>query len=243
MTKPKSYYNKSYADINTPDGLYCLDAEFALPYIHPNSIDLICIDPPYNLKQAKWDKPVNWYSLNLAFYRILKPTGNLIIFQGWSHALEAIRGMNSFLLNDWIIWDRQKGRGAKRRLVSTREDILWFVKSEDHYTFNKIDSDIPKKTKGMGQKNGRPNRALSNVWTDISPIVPWSKEKVDHPTQKPLKLIERIIKVFSNENEIVLDCFAGSYTVAEASKNLNRRFICFDNKRRYYNIGRKRLKR
>ena len=91
-------------------------------------------------------------------------------------------------------------------MVSTREDLLWYVKSNE-WVFNKDKaySTIKKKTKGMGEKNGRDTRALSNVWTDISPIVPWSKERNTHPTQKPLQIAERILDVFSNSGSGMMD--------------------------------------
>lgn len=212
--------------------------------INTNSIDCIVIDPPYeiNYNNEIWDnKMLDWTILFQNFHRILKDTGNLIIFQGWSNVCDTIQiGKKYFTLNNWIIYDRIKGRGAKTNVVSTREDILWFIKS-DSYTYNKIYSNIPKKTKGMGLKNKQPNRALSNIWSDISPIVPWSKERVKHPTQKPLQLMERIITIFSNENDLILDCFAGSGSTLVAAKNLHRQFIGIEKEESYYNIITKRL--
>lgn len=210
-----------------------------LSKIEDNSIDLIAIDPPYEIsyENLDWDKKIlNWVNLKDEFYRILKPTGNLIVFQGWSNVSETKKILeDKFKLKNWIIWDRIKGRGANTNMVSTREDILWLVKSEK-YTYNKIYSTIKKKTGGLGVKNGQECRALSNVWTDISPIVPWSKERVSHPTQKPIQLMERIITIFSNENEIVLDCFAGSGSTGVAAKNLNRNFILMEKDENYHNI-------
>ena len=83
---------------------------------------------------------------------------------------------------------------------------------------------------------------MSNVWTDISPIVPWSKERVKHPTQKPLAIIERILTIFSNENDMVLDQFSGSGTSAVAARKLNRNFIGFEKDKNYYDISKERLK-
>jgi site-specific DNA-methyltransferase (adenine-specific) len=216
-----------------------------LSKIEDNTIDLIAIDPPYEIsyENLDWDKKVlNWNILRDEFFRILKPTGNLIIFQGWSNVSETKKILEEkFILKNWIVWDRIKGRGANTNMVSTREDILWLVKGKD-YTYNKIYSTIKKKTGGLGAKNGQECRALSNVWTDISPIVPWSKERVKHPTQKPLQLMERIITIFSNENDLVLDCFAGSGSTGVASKNLNRNFIIIEKDENYHSIIIDRLK-
>ena len=212
-------------------------AEKELNNIDTNSIDLIATDAPFeiNYNSEKWDKKgLDWHLLFEQFFRILKPTGNLLLFQGWSNVCETIQiGNKFFTLKNWIIYDRIKGRGAKTNLVSTREDLLWFIKSTN-YTYNKIASNIVKKTKGLGIKNGEPNRALSNVWTDIPPLVAWGNEKVDHPTQKPIAIMERIIKVWSNENDTVLDCFAGSGTTGIAAQNLNRNVILIEQEPYYY---------
>jgi site-specific DNA-methyltransferase (adenine-specific) len=215
-----------------------------LSKIEDESVDLIAIDPPYEISydNLEWDKiGLNWVELTKEFYRILKPTGNLIVFQGWSNVSETKKVIeNKFNLKNWIIWDRVKGRGAKTNMVSTREDILWFTKSENN-TYNKIYSNIVKKTKGLGTKNGQECRALSNVWTDISPIVPWSKERVKHPTQKPIQLMERIITIFSNPNDLVLDCFAGSGSTGVAAKNLGRDYILIEKDENYHEIILKRF--
>lgn len=95
------------------------------------------------------------------------------MFQGWNNVCQTKTILDKFFqIQNWIIYDRIKGRGTKTNLVSTREDILWYTNSKKPKTYNKIYSNIPKKTKGMGEKNGQENRALTNVWYDISPIVP-----------------------------------------------------------------------
>ena len=216
-----------------------------LENIPDHSVDLICVDPPYeiNFQKNKCDeKQLDWHFISSQYLRILKPeTGNLIIFQGWTNVCETISIVTKyFSLKNWIIYDRIKGRGAKTNVVSTREDILWLTNSKNP-TYNKIPSNIKKKTGGLGLKNGEPNRALSNVWSDISPIVPWSKERVKHPTQKPLQLMERIVKIWSNENDLVLDSFYGSGSTLVAAKNLNRQFIGIEKEKEYYDICLDRL--
>ncbi len=209
-----------------------------------NFCDAIIIDPPYEIEynNEKWDnKILFWPYLFEQYKRILKDTGNLIIFQGWSNVCETIGiGKKYFELKNWIAWDRIKCRGATKNLASGREDILWFIKS-DNYTFNKIYSNTPKKTGGMGTKNNQKNRCLTNVFYDISPIPPWSPERVKHPTQKPLQLMERLVTIFSNKNDLVLDCFSGSGTTGVAAKKLNRQFILIEKEEEYYDIILKRL--
>lgn len=204
-------------------------------------VDAIITDPPYNINQAEWDSDFNLSKIIPLCKQLLKPNGSFILFQGWSNVCETKQLLDQcFICQDWIIYDRIKGRGGKKHLVSTREDILWYTNG-DSYTFNKIPSTIKKKTGGLGLKNGCEFRALSNVWTDISPIVPWSKERVNHPTQKPVQLMKRCIELWTNEGDLVLDFTMGSGSTGVACKELGRRFIGIDNNEQYVNIAKERL--
>ena len=204
-------------------------------------VDCIICDPPYNISYDKWDKGFDIKrAIDLCFY-LLKENGNFILFQGWSNVCQTKEFLDRKMpIVNWIIWDRIKGRGAKHNVVSTREDILWYCKGNTP-TFNKIPSNIPKKTGGLGKKNGEENRALSNVWYDISPIVPWSKERVNHPTQKPLALLERCVTVFTNEGDTILDFCMGSGTTGVACRNLKRNFIGIEIDKDYFNIANNRI--
>ena len=213
----------------------CLDV---LKRIPSESVDLILTDPPYNIKYAEWDNFSNIETISSEWHRVLKPNGSVFCFSGWSFVCEVIQKFDKrFKLNDWIIYDRIKGRGATKRLVSTREDLLWYTKS-DSWVFNKEKaySTIKKKTGGMGAKNGKECRALSNVWTDISPIVPWSSEKVKHPTQKPIQISSRILSVFANENSTVLDCYTGSGTFGISAFDSKCNFIGIERDGDFFNL-------
>ena len=205
-------------------------------------VDAIIADVPYNIGQDKWDKTFPISSVLLLCNELVRPNGNILIFQGWSNVCETKQLMDKYwTMQDWIIYDRIKGRGGKKHLVSTREDILWYSNGND-YTFNKIPSNIKKKTTtGLGKKNGCEYRALSNVWTDIPPLVPWSKEKVQHPTQKPLQLMDRLVKVFTNEGDTVLDFTMGSGTTGVACVQNNRSFIGIEIDENYFNIADQRI--
>lgn len=91
-------------------------------------------------------------------------------------------------------------------------------------------------------KNGCEFRALSNVWTDISPIVPWSKERVAHPTQKPVALMERCIELWTNPYDTVLDFTMGSGSTGVACVNTNRNFIGIELNKEYFDIAEERLR-
>lgn len=247
ITKKKIAVKEDKKSIS-PNNIICGDCLELLKYIRKSSVDLVATDPPYGIGYNNtWDleNNLNWEVLAKEFKRILKPNGSILLFQGWSNVSSTINILSkSFFLKNWIIYDRIKGRGAKTNLVSTREDILWFVHNEKNYTYNKISSNIKKKTGGtIGRKNGNEFRAMSNVWTDISPIVPWSKERVKHPTQKPLQLMDRIIHIFSNAGDVVLDCFAGSGTTIVSAISNQRKFIGFENNKDYFKIMEDRIRK
>lgn len=202
-------------------------------------VDCIIADIPYNINFDKWDN--SFYLDCELLYAVLKDGGNLILFQGWSNVCETKTALDKyFTIRNWIIYDRIKGRGSKYNLVSTREDILWYSKG-DNYTYNPQISNIKKRTGGMGTKNGEENRKLTNVWYDISPLVPWSKERVKHPTQKPVQLMERCVSLWTNEGDTVLDFTMGSGTTGVACKNLNRDFIGIEIDKEYFDIAKNRL--
>ena len=204
-------------------------------------VDAIICDPPYLINYVDWDKEFDTpLAIDLS-YELLKDNGNFILFQGWSNITKTKELLDQkFQIQNWIIWDRIKGRGSKKNLVSTREDILWYCKGNNP-TYTKIYSNIPKKTGGLGKKNGQEKRALTNVWYDISPIVPWSKERNGHPTQKPLQLMERCITIWTNENDTILDFTMGSGTTGEAALKLNRKFIGIEQSKQWFDIAEKRL--
>lgn len=206
-------------------------------------IDAVIADIPYNIKQADWDNNFDLEIVLPKIDKLLKQSGNIIIFNGWSYVIDTKLSLDKFFtIRNWIVYDRIKGRGAKTNLVSTREDILWYSKGENKgYTFNRVMSNIPKKTGGMGKKNGEINRALSNVWSDISPIVPWSPERVERPTQKPVQLMERCVKLWTNEEDTILDFTMGSGSTGVACKNLNRNFIGIELNKEYFEIAENRI--
>lgn len=209
--------------------------------------DAIITDPPYNIGIDKWDKNFNFVKVEKRINKLLKSDGNLILFAGWSFTPKLLKIFENYDLNNWIIWDRIKGRGAKRNVVSTREDILWFSKGKNYtYNYELAVSETLKKTGGsIGKKNGCKYRKLSNVWTDISPLVPWSRERKNncHPSQKPLKLMERLVKLFSKEGDLILDFTSGTGSTLEACKNLKRRFVGIEVNKIYNRIACQRLKR
>ena len=161
--------------------------------------------------------------------------------------------MKFFTLRNRITWEREKGRGARANWKNSSEDI-WFFTVSEQFTFNTDAVKIKRKVLAPYTENGAPkdweksgdgNFRLthpSNLWTDLT--VPfWSMpENTEHPTQKPEKLLAKIILASSNENDLVLDPFAGSGTTAVVAQKLNRRFTAVECDERYCLLAQKRLK-
>jgi site-specific DNA-methyltransferase (adenine-specific) len=243
--------------------IICGDAFEVLQKLPHKKFDLLFADPPYNLnkdfgtekfRQKSLDDYEAWLkSWLLLCIPLLTPTASIYICGDWrsSSAIQRV-GMKYFRLQNRITWEREKGRGAKQNWKSTAEDI-WFFTFSEKFTFNvnavKIkrkviapytDNGVPKdweKTVSGGFRLTHP----SNIWTDIS--VPfWSMpENTDHPTQKPEKLLAKIILASTNTGDLVLDPFTGSGTTAAAAKKLGRDFVAVESDENYCLLAQKRL--
>lgn len=240
------------------------DSFKALKFIPDNSIDLIVVDPPYNLtkvfgtttfKECGLDDYKAWLDTWLKeTVRILKDDGSIYICSDWKTSIAIPEIACKYLiLKNRISWEREKGRGALNNWKNCLEDIWFFTKSKE-YTFNlnevKVQKDViapyrddngkPKDWVEDGSKKFRLT-SPSNIWTDIS-IPFWSMpENTSHPTQKPEKLIAKLILASSNENDIVFDPFLGSGTTAVVAKKLNRRFLGIEREKEYVALALKRL--
>ncbi len=184
---------------------------------------------------------------------LLKPTASIYICGDWRSAAAIQRaGSRHFRLQNRITWEREKGRGAKANWKNAAEDI-WFFTMSDEFTFNLTDVKIRRKVLAPYKDNGRPkdweesadgsfrDTHPSNLWTDIS--VPfWSMpENTDHPTQKPEKLLAKIILASTNPGDLILDPFAGSGTTAVTAKKLGRDFVAIESDEQYCLVAQKRL--
>ena len=226
--------------------------------------DLLIADPPYNLtkifgkstfKEMDFDAYKLWLDKWLAkTVRLLKDDASVYICADWktSIAIPEIAG-KYFILQNRISWEREKGRGALNNWKNCLEDIWFFTKSRN-YKFNldavKVQRPViapyrdeagrPKDWVDDGKGRYRLT-APSNVWTDIS-IPFWSMpENTPHPTQKPEKLIAKLILASSNAGDVVLDPFLGSGTTSVTAKKLGRHYIGIEREKEYAAIAEKRL--
>jgi site-specific DNA-methyltransferase (adenine-specific) len=226
-------------------------------------VDLLIIDPPYNLdknfnglKFSKTNDEVYLEYLKSWFPKIiktLKPAGSVYICGDWKSTFCLYQIMRDFtIIRNRIIWQREKGRGAKANWKNAAEDI-WFGTKGEKYYFN-VDA-VKQKRRVIApyRENGKPkdweetvdgNFRLtypSNFWDDIS-IPYWSMtENTVHPTQKPEKLIAKLILASCPEDGVALDPFLGSGTTSVAAKKLNRGYVGIEINEEYCYCAEKRL--
>ena len=203
--------------------------------------DSIITDPPYNISRenhfktmgragidfGEWDKDFDLTDWIKYCEPVLKKGGNIVIFNSWKNMSYIVDELekNNFEVKDLIRWEKTNPmpRNRDRRFITDYEVAVWAVKKGGKWTFNRLSEtyERPEIVCGVTSK----------------------KEKIDggHPTQKPVEVMEWLIKRLSNENDIILDPFMGSGSTGVACKNTNRRFIGIELNKDYYNIAMKRL--
>jgi len=167
-------------------------------------------------------------------YRVLKPQGSFYFHIDYREVhyckvlLDSIFGRENFL--NEIIWAYDFGGRAKNRWPAKHDNILFYVKDHYNYVFNREAIDrIPYLAPGLvGAEKARRGKLPTDTWWHTI-VGTNSREKTGYPTQKPVAILERIIRASSNEGDVVLDFFAGSGTTGQACLNLNRQFILIDN--------------
>jgi len=179
-------------------------------------------------------------------YRVLAENGSFFLHVDYREVhylkvmLDEIFGRKSFL--NEIIWSYDFGGRSKKRWSSKHDNILWYVKNPKNYTYNYDDIDrIPYMAPGLvGPEKAAKGKTPTDVWWHT--IVPTAgKERTGYATQKPLGIIERIIKVHTNPGDLVLDFFAGSGTLGEAAAKYDRDFIMVDENPEAVDVMMKRL--
>ncbi|MGF0040154.1 DNA-methyltransferase [Peptoniphilaceae bacterium SGI.131] len=239
------------------------DSLSVLDSIPDKTMDLIIVDPPYNLSknyhgntfsqksQVKYlDYTRTWLEKVGAK---LKDTGSLYVCCDWYSSIVIGQVLSDyFIIRNRITWQREKGRGAKKNWKNSMEDI-WFVTKSDTYTFNVDAVKLKRRVIAPYKKDGKPkdweatefgnfrDTFPSNFWDDIT-IPFWSMpENTAHPTQKPEKLIAKLILASSNPKDLVLDPFMGSGTTCVVAKKLGRNYIGIEQNPLYVAWAEKRL--
>jgi site-specific DNA-methyltransferase (adenine-specific) len=229
--------------------VYIEDAVSFLKRVPDSSIQLIILDPPYNLDMDVWDSFSNYLDWARAWldqiYRVLSDTGNCVIFGGFQfqdlkhgdllELLHHVRHNTDLLFVNLIIWYYKNGMSAHRFFANRHEEAVWLAKTR-HYYFDLDSVRVPfdEETKRLYRRDKRLNPASiekgknpTNVW-EIGRLNANSKERVGHPTQKPLEIIRRFVRALSREGSIVLDFFAGSGTTGRVCIEEGRHSILVD---------------
>jgi len=236
----------------------------AVKYLPDKFADLVFVDPPYNLykefnsmkfKQTD-DESYEEYldSWLQKIVRLMKPGASIYICGDWRSSSAIYRvAKKYFQIQNRITWEREKGRGANSNWKNCIEDI-WFCTLSKNFTFNidavklkkrviapyKDENRKPKDWDETASGNYRITHP-SNIWTDIS-IPFWSMpENTSHPTQKPEKLLAKIILASSNPGDLVFDPFLGSGTTAVTAKKLGRKYVGIELDEHFCCLAEKRL--
>ncbi len=225
--------------------------------IDSGSVDAIITDPPYGTTACKWDSVIDfelmWEQLN----RIIKPNGAIVLFA--QSPFDKVLGVSNIksLRYEWI-WEKTKATGhlnAKKMPMKAHENILVFYKKLPTYNPQKTTGHKPvnsytkciKEGTADGQVYGKTGVVSGGGNTDRYPrsvqvfASDTQKSKLN-PTQKPILLMEYLIKTYTNEGETVLDFTMGSGSTGVAAKNLNRSFIGIELDDKYFEIAKERIK-
>ena len=215
-------------------------------------VDAVIADLPYfQVVEDAWDNQwksvedyLTWVECVIrTFNKLLKEDASIMLFTGRQYNRQIACILDKYFTEQRIIiWARKRNINTTRgkALASGYEPICYYTKGNPVFNNLKIKPDTKRKeyTDGI-LKDGV---SLSDVWSDISALPHNSKEKVNHPTQKPIALMERCISICSNENDTVLDFCMGSGTSGVACKNLNREFIGIEKDEKYFEIAEGRLR-
>ena len=232
----------------------CLELMKDIP---DGSIDAIITDPPYGTTACKWDSVIPFEPMWAELKRIIKHNGAIVLFGSQPFSSFLITSNIKMYKHDWI-WKKTNPKGhlnSKKYPMKIYECIHVFCKTLPKYNPQMWESkpmNTVYKSGGNGQDStynfmrtvnqteiNKTSRYPQDVinFTDLTGN---SKERL-HPTQKPVALIEYLIKTYTNENETVLDFTMGSGTTGVACKNLNRNFIGIELDENYFNIAKERI--
>ncbi len=225
--------------------LICGEALETLKTMEDNSVDAVICDPPYGTTQCKWDTVISLEDLWKQLNRIVKPTGAVVITAAQPFTTTLI-GSNIQNFKYCWIWDKGQGTGflnAKKQPLRNCEDIVVFYRKQ--CTYNPVMREGFKpytvkqgdtKTQNYGKQTGAVT--VSDGTRYPLTLINFTRDKSKlHPTQKPVALMEYLVKTYTDEGETVLDFAMGSGSTGVACKNLNRDFIGIDMEQEYVDIA------
>ena len=225
----------------------CLDV---MKNIHDKSVDLVLTDPPYQVTACKWDSIIPLEPMWKELRRITKDSSFSVFTSSQPFTTTLISSNIDDFKYCWV-WEKNRATNfpnAKRRPLTAHEDIVVFGRGSIWYNAQKSTGHTPTNSaKGATQGqiyNGNTVRNYEGGDTTRYPrtVIRFDCERGFHPTQKPVTLMEYLIKTYSNEKEVVLDFTMGSGTTGVACLNTNRRFVGIEKELKYFKIAKDRIK-
>ena len=235
----------------------CLELMQEIP---DKSVDLICCDPPYGTTSIKWDEVLDFDKMWEQYGRIIKPKGVIVLFGSQPFSAQLICSKLKWFRYE-LVWNKNKCGSpglAKYRPMKTHENVLIFYKDSGG-TYNpqmEVGEPYARKSKNpegyVGRKNDhgygmKPRKEFENKGTRYPKSIinisrDFSAQQQVHPTQKPVPLMEWLIKTYSNPGETVLDNCMGSGSTGVAAIKQNRKFIGMEYDSEYFKISQERIK-
>lgn len=236
----------------------CLEVMKGIP---DGSVDLVLADPPYGTTACKWDTVIDLELMWEQLKRVIRPNGAIVMTASQPFTSALILSNPKMFKYEWI-WEKSRPSGfaqCKNKPMSSHENVLVFSEgvtvhanqSKKRMMYNPQGLvEINKKTSGArpsknaGGMGARPSHKKSIIQTHTNyprTVLKFDGQRGLHPTQKPVAIMEYLIKTYTNEGETVLDFTMGSGTTGVASKNLNRKFIGIELDEKYFDIAKERI--
>ena len=244
-------------------GIFIEDAIQFLKRLPDSSVQLILVDPPYNLDLDYWDRFENYLEWAKQWldeiYRVLSDTGNCVIFGGFQYQdlkkgdlleiLHYTRHNTKLRFTNLVIWYYKNGMSAHRFFANRHEEAIWLTKTKQYYfdldsvrvPYDEESKKVALTDKRLIPENIEKGKNPTNVW-EIGRLNGNSSERVGHTTQKPKELIRRFIKSLSYKGATVLDFFAGSGTTGVVCIEEQRHSILVDSDKKLHGYMDKHIK-
>ena len=225
----------------------CLERMKEIP---DGSVDMVLADPPYGTTACKWDSVVPLDKMWEQLKRVIKPNGAIVMFGNQPFTSILVTSNLEMFKYQWV-WDKVRGSNfatVKIRPFNSHEDVVVFYAKQPTYNPQMVEGKPYTQKQGYvgeSKQTGLYRKEVITVNEGVRyplSIIKQSKESGFHPTQKPVALMEYLIKTYTNEGETVLDFTAGSFTTGVACVNTNRKFIGIEMDKGYFDIGVGRIK-